>query len=162
VRVRSLTRADVEAALDLFAAVAGEGRWLASEGPIDRREVAARWQDLVATGEGALVLAEDGDGRPPVGLAAIVGRQEPELGMLVAAGRRGEGIGEALLVACLAVARSRGARRVILHVFPHNGAALALYRKHGFVELGLVRGGYPRRNGERWDAVRMAKDLGGG
>jgi RimJ/RimL family protein N-acetyltransferase len=151
----------VEAALDLFAAVADEGVWLATEGPIDRREVAARWQDLVATGQGALLLAEDAAGGPPVALAALVGKEEPELGMLVAAGRRGEGLGEAILEACLALARARGARRVILHVFPHNRAALALYRKHGFVELGLVRGGYPRRNGERWDAVRMAKDLGG-
>jgi GNAT superfamily N-acetyltransferase len=147
----------VEAALDLFAAVAAEGRWLATEAPIDRREVAARWQDLVATGEGAILLAEDGG--PPAGLVALVGCGEPELGMLVAPHRRRQGIGEALLLAALDWARAHGARQVILHVFPHNTAAVALYRKHGFVDLGVVRHGYARQSGERWDAVRMARRL---
>lgn len=147
----------MDAALDLFAAVAAEGRWLATEAPIDRREVAERWADLVKSGEGTILVAEDGG--PPAGLAALVGRRDPELGMLVAADRRGQGVGEALLVACLDWARDHGARRVVLHVFPHNAAAIALYRKHGFADRGLVRGGYPRRSGERWDALRMVKDL---
>ncbi len=156
--VRPLAEADIDAALDLFAAVAGEGRWLATESPFDRNEVRARWGDLVATGEGALLVAvEDGT---PVGLAAMVGRVEPELGMLVRADRRRQGVGDALVAACLAWARGRAARRVVLHVFPHNPAALALYRKHGFEERGVVRGGYRRRSGERWDAIRMVRELG--
>lgn len=156
-KVRAIEDADLEEALDLFAAVAGEGLWLASEAPLDRREVRARWRDVVETGEGTILVAED-DGAL-VGLAAMVGRVEPELGMLVRADRRRRGVGDAIVEACVEWAERRGARRVILHVFPHNDAAIALYLKHGFVERGMVRKGYPRRSGESWDAIRMVKEL---
>jgi [ribosomal protein S18]-alanine N-acetyltransferase len=157
VRVRTVAEPDLEPCLDLFESVAAEGIWLATEAPIDRAEVRARWVDLLQTGEGTLFVAEDGPS--PAGLAAMVGLMSPELGMLVRGGRRGQGIGEALVRACVSWASGRGAREVILHVFPHNAAAIALYRKHGFEEQGLVRGAYPRRNGEKWDAIKMAKPL---
>jgi hypothetical protein len=51
VRVRPITDADLDACVALFEAVAAEGRWLATEAPIDRREVRARWVALVGTGE---------------------------------------------------------------------------------------------------------------
>jgi RimJ/RimL family protein N-acetyltransferase len=156
--VRTLAKADVDAALDLFEAVVAEGRWLASEAPLARHEVRARWEDLLAAGDGVILLADDG--AEPIGLAAVVGRRTPELGMLVRADRRGRGVGDALLRACVEWARASGARTLVLHVFPHNAAAIALYRKHGFVERGLVVGQYRRRSGERWDALRMEKDLG--
>ncbi|MDQ3574430.1 MAG: hypothetical protein M3404_05830, partial [Actinomycetota bacterium] len=47
------------------------------------------------------------------------------------------------------------AHKVALQVWPHNHGALALYRKFGFVQEGLLRRHYPRRNGELWDAVVM-------
>jgi len=102
VRVRPITDADLDACVALFEAVAAEGRWLATEAPIDRREVRTRWVALVGTGEGALLVAEEDDGRGPLGLAAMVGRTSPELGMLVALGHRRRGIGDALLDACVA------------------------------------------------------------
>jgi ribosomal protein S18 acetylase RimI-like enzyme len=157
VQVRRLEDADVEAALDLFAAVAGEGLWLATEAPIDRREVRGRWRDLLESDEGTLLVADDGGA--VVGLAAVVGHAEPELGMLVRADRRRQGVGAALVEASVAWARGRGARRVVLHVFLHNPAAIALYQKHGFVERGIVRRGYRRRSGERWDALRMVREI---
>ncbi len=156
-RVRVLAEADLEAALDLFVEVAAEGRWLANEPPVDRREVAARWRDLVRTGEGTILVADDGG--PPAGIAAMVGLVAPELGMLVRASRRGQGVGDALVRACVAWAEGRGAREVVLHVFPHNVAAIALYRKHGFVDRAFLKAAYPRRSGERWDAIRMALPL---
>jgi ribosomal protein S18 acetylase RimI-like enzyme len=156
-RVRPLSDADLEPALALFEEVAAEGRWLANEPPVDRREVGARWRDLVKTGEGTILVAEDGG--PPLGLAAMVGLASPELGMLVRGDRRGQGIGDALVRACVAWAEGRGAREVVLHVFPHNTPAIALYRKHGFEERAVLRGAYPRRNGERWDAIRMTLAL---
>jgi ribosomal-protein-alanine N-acetyltransferase len=157
VRVRAIEEADFDEALDVFAAVAGEGLWLATEAPLRRREVRARWKDLVDTGEGAILVAEDAGA--VVGVAAMVGRTEPELGMLVRADRRRRGVGDAIVAACVAWAEARRARRVVLHVFPHNEAAIALYEKHGFVERGVVRKGYPRRSGEAWDAIRMVREL---
>jgi [ribosomal protein S18]-alanine N-acetyltransferase len=159
VRIRTLTEADLEACLDLFEAVAAEGRWLANELPLHRGEIRARWRDLLASGEGTLLVAEDGG--PPAGLAAMVGRGMPELGMLVRAERRRQGVGEALLLACIEWARERGAREVVLHVFPHNRAAIALYRKHGFEERARVPAVSPRRSGESWDALRMVRPIEG-
>ena len=46
--------------------------------------------------------------------------------------------------------------KLTLHVFPHNEAAIALYRKHGFVEEGRLVRHYRRANGELWDAIAMA------
>ena len=160
VRVRTLAETDLEACLDLFESVAAEGRWLANEPPIDRREVRARWRDMMRTGEGTILVADPGDGSPPAGLAAMVGLFSPELGMLVRAERRRQGVGDALVRACVEWARGRGAREVVLHVFPHNTGAIALYRKHGFEDRDLVPAAYARRNGERWDALRMVKPLG--
>jgi [ribosomal protein S18]-alanine N-acetyltransferase len=161
VRVRTLEKADLGASLELFEAVCAEGRWLATEAPVDRAEVRKSWEALLSTGEGTLLLAEpeDAPGAAPLGLVAMVGRARPELGMLVAAGARRRGVGEALLLAALDWARRAGAAEVVLHVFPHNAAAMALYRKHGFEDRGLVRRAYPRKSGERWDAHRMAKRL---
>lgn len=149
--------ADLDRCLPLFVAVAEEARFIASEPPVDRREIRARWKALLETSEGTLLVAEDGEA--PVGLAVMVGRDAPELGMLVAADRRGRGIGSALVEACLAWAREAGAARVVLQVFPHNTAARALYRKHGFAETGGAARAFRRASGEVWDAIRMERPL---
>jgi GNAT superfamily N-acetyltransferase len=154
--VRAATPADLEACLDLFEAVAAEGRWLATEPPVDRRTVGAAWSDLLRSGAGALLVAEEGGA--PAGMAALVGLEAPELGMLVRADRRGEGIGGALLDAALAWARGAGARRVVLQVFPHDTPAIALYRARGFVEVARVPGAVRRRDGSAWDAIRMERE----
>lgn len=78
-----------------------------------------------------------------------------DLGMLVADGWRGRGVGSALLVAGIDWARQAGAHKVALQVWPHNQAAIALYEKFGFGREGLLRRHYRRRNGELWDAVVM-------
>ena len=78
-----------------------------------------------------------------------------DLGMLVDREWRQQGVGTALMDAGLSWARSAGAHKVALQLWPHNRAALALYRKFGFVQEGLLRRHYPRRNGELWDAVVM-------
>jgi RimJ/RimL family protein N-acetyltransferase len=40
-------------------------------------------------------------------------------------------------------------------VFPHNHAAIALYRRFGFVEEGRRVKHYRRGNGELWDSIVM-------
>jgi RimJ/RimL family protein N-acetyltransferase len=78
-----------------------------------------------------------------------------EIGMMVAATWRGRGIGTALVTAAIDVARSQGLHKLTLSVFPHNEAAIALYRKFDFVEEGR-RGKHIRRaNGELWDVIEM-------
>ena len=63
-----------------------------------------------------------------------------EIGMMVAADWRGRGVGTALVAAAVEWARAHGLHKLALSVFPHNDAAIALYRKFGFVAEGrLVR-----------------------
>jgi ribosomal-protein-alanine N-acetyltransferase len=157
--IRPLQAADLPACLDLFAAVCAEGRWLATEAPIDRAAIRDRWEALLATGEGTLLLAEEAPGAAPAGMLALVGRGRPQLGMLVDRARRRAGVGGALLRAAVAWSRAAGAEELLLHVFLHNQAAIALYRKHGFEPQGTLLRAYPRRSGERWDALRMVKRL---
>ncbi len=73
----------------------------------------------------------------------------------IASGLQRQGWGSALLDALLARARQTGAERVLLEVRPSNAAALALYRKNGFREIGIRRGYYPAGDNAREDAIVM-------
>ena len=80
------------------------------------------------------------------------------IGMSVAAGCRGAGVGGALLEAAAEWAKAAGFRRVVLGVFPENVRAIAFYERHGFVREGLRRAQY-RRGDQYHDEVLMARPL---
>ncbi|HEU5149549.1 MAG TPA: hypothetical protein VFU19_03575 [Iamia sp.] len=64
------------------------------------------------------------------------------------------------LVAGLDWCRARpDVHKATLSVWPHNTAALALYRRHGFVVEGRLARHVPRRDGTLWDLVLMALPL---
>ena len=58
-------------------------------------------------------------------------------------------------------ATAHGAERVRLEVFPHNDAAIALYRGLGFRDVEILVGEFPRQSGEVWDAIVMVKSIPG-
>jgi ribosomal-protein-alanine N-acetyltransferase len=62
----------------------------------------------------------------------------------IAVGRefRRHGLGEALLVHALERARTQGGESIHLEVRESNATAIALYRKHGFRDLGRIEGYY--------------------
>ncbi|PVU83119.1 GNAT family N-acetyltransferase [Cellulomonas sp. WB94] len=60
----------------------------------------------------------------------------PEIGMGVSRGRRGQGVGSALLAGCIEQARTLGWRALSLSVEDGNDAARALYARHGFSAVG--------------------------
>ena len=68
---------------------------------------------------------------------------------------RAQGVGSALLSTAVEWARGRGLHKLSLSVFAHNAAAIALYRKHGFVEEGRRVKQYRRSSGELWDVIDM-------
>ena len=70
----------------------------------------------------------------------------------------GQGIGHQLLEQMVALARRRGVDTVLLEVRPSNKAAVRMYEKAGFCEVGLRRGYYPGDNG-REDALIMARSI---
>jgi len=57
---------------------------------------------------------------------------------------RGRGLGARLLARVVDVARGRGVETVYLEVRDSNQAALGLYRRFGFSQVGLRRGYYDR------------------
>lgn len=61
------------------------------------------------------------------------------LGMGVIAEHRGQGIGSKLLESVIHHAWESGLKRLELEVFSDNEAAIALYKKHGFVQEGVKR-----------------------
>ncbi|HXF07943.1 MAG TPA: ribosomal protein S18-alanine N-acetyltransferase [Candidatus Acidoferrales bacterium] len=71
---------------------------------------------------------------------------------------QGMGLGGRLLRCMMALAARRGIEDVLLEVRPSNEAALALYRRHGFVRIGERKGYYPTRFG-REDAVVMKRSI---
>jgi RimJ/RimL family protein N-acetyltransferase len=133
----------------LFAAVAEERDGIAAEPPVDVERRAASWRmdgTLVALAACEVVGFLHVD-ETPFGFG--------EIGMLVAREWRNHGVGTALVAAAIEWARARGLHKLTLGVFPHNEAAIALYRKLGFVEEGRRRSHIRRANGELWDLVEM-------
>lgn len=80
------------------------------------------------------------------------------LDISIASAWQRKGLGEKLLGEMLAMVREARFVRVILEVRPSNAAALALYRKAGFVEIGVRRAYYPAVDG-REDALVMEYKL---
>ena len=83
-------------------------------------------------------------------------RHSAVLGMGIVAVWRGQGIGSRMLAATLELARARGIRRSELVVRSDNDAAIALYRRFGFVDEGICRN-YMRVDDVDYDALRMAR-----
>ncbi len=72
--------------------------------------------------------------------------------------RHGMGFGARLLRHAMAVARTLGARTLLLEVRPSNTRALQLYQHFGFVRIGLRKAYYPAHEG-REDALVLTHSL---
>jgi RimJ/RimL family protein N-acetyltransferase len=144
-------------------AVAAEGRWTGVEVPFDRDARRLRLEGT-SSGESSTVLVVD---TSAAGGPGVVGHITVEIavygvadiGMLIIDGWRGLGLGATLLNAALEWASEAGAHKMVLEVWPHNSAALELYRRAGFVEEGRRLRHYRRRNGEIWDSILMGRPL---
>lgn len=102
-------------------------------------------QDDNATPEGFILLR-------------IAADEAEILTFCVAPEQRQAGLGSRLLATALPRVRLFGAHRVLLEVARDNAAALALYQRFGFAEVGR-RPNYYTRKGERVDALLLAHDL---
>lgn len=156
--VRPAATGDLDALVELFAAVVEERLWLGAEPPLDRAAQRQRFIERMEEGSsGESLVAMTAEGGELVGHVGmdLAPYNVASLGMIVDEAWRGRGVGGALVEAAVDWSRRRGAHKLTLQVWPHNEPARRLYRRHGFVEEGLLRRHYRRRSGELWDAVVM-------
>jgi RimJ/RimL family protein N-acetyltransferase len=106
---------------------------------------------FVAEREDGTIVGRLSVGRDPHPASAHVA----DVGLMVAQEARRQGVGTALLRAATEWARDSRIRKLELHVFPWNEAAIALYEAFGFEREGYRKGHY-RRGGELVDAILMA------
>ena len=147
-------------------------RYAASEDAILLAEVHARAFDTAWTapdierlmnimGGFALIAEDENDGGGVIGflLARALGGEAEILTLAVAPWARRKGVAWALVEATAAEAAARDARTLFLEVAADNDAAIAVYRKAGFVEAGLRRGYYARPDARPMDALVLRRAL---
>jgi L-amino acid N-acyltransferase YncA len=154
--IRQARPEDAEAMARLFAAVAEERDGIATEPPVDLEDRAAHF---ARSADASTVAVAGGQ---IVGMLHVeVSRHGfGDVGMLVDSSWRGRGLGAALMRAAIDWSRAHELHKLCLDVFATNTAAIALYRKCGFVEEGRRTNQYRRANGELWDAIVMGLELG--
>jgi ribosomal protein S18 acetylase RimI-like enzyme len=146
---------DAKAMAELFVAVARERDGIATEPPVDIDERAVQFARTIA---GSVVAVADSH---IIGMLHVEASRHGfgEIGMHVDRSWRDRGVGSALLQVAIVRAREQGLHKLCLEVFPHNTAAIGLYRKCGFVEEGRRTRQYRRASGELWDSIIMGLEL---
>jgi RimJ/RimL family protein N-acetyltransferase len=155
--IRPKGERDADGVAGLLAAISREGNWIATEWPFDIDERARTMRDALLRRWCVGWVATDG--RAVVGDLTVfdIERDDPELGMIVAASHRRQGIGRALLACAFDWAHANGKPALTLRVFPDNDPARELYRASGFVDVELQRGVISRRDGPARDAILMRR-----
>ena len=163
VDVRPAGPRDANAFLAFWSEIVAEGRYVRSEevrhpARVYRARFRSSWTDREAQ-----VVAIEGE--RVVGHVYVqrelhpVTRHVATLGIAVAASHRGRGIGSVLMAEAMRWARESHVDKIVLSVYPHNTAAIALYRKFGFVDEGRLVG-HSRKSYGYEDEILMATWIG--
>ena len=121
--------------------------------PIDQ-QVLENPEEAILKNGGAILFAEYGS--EVIGTVALRWIEEGILEMTkmaVDTKFQGKGAGRLLCTAAIKKAKEMGVEKLILYSNTSLAAAIALYRKMGFVEIPLEEGVYKRSN------IKMEKDL---
>lgn len=163
ITVRPAAPRDAKPFLEFWSAIVAEGRYVRSEtvqhpARVYRGRFRRPWTEREAQ-----VMAVEGD--RIVGHVYVQREEHPvtrhvaTLGIAVAASYRGRGVGSVLMSEAVRWARSVGVEKILLSVYPHNAAAIGLYRKFGFVEEGRLHRHSRKAHGDE-DEILMATWLG--
>ena len=161
--IRPAEPGDAEALVALARAVGSEPEgWLLTTTDWRSAGDERRYLKAIRRFPHAAVFVAESDEGEIVGRMSLSRDQHPssahvaDLGLMVAEGWRRQGIGRALLEAAIEWARGAGVRKLELHVFPHNEAAIKLYESFGFEREGYRKQHYRRSTGDCVDAILMA------
>ena len=140
--------------------MAHERLWLGTEPGFDAVRYVRGWRAMMAGEWGASFVAVENE--ELMGQIAVTPHDEFGwvLGMAVDSHYRRRGVGAQLLQAVIDWGTERRLPSISLLVFPHNEAAISLYRKTGFVEIERYENDVTRQNGEIWDTILMRMTLG--
>ncbi len=163
VLIRYPVQDDLQAVWEFINALSAEKTFILFQGEQLSLEDEKQYLDncLKQIAEGTRVQLLVFSGEKLIGNAEItryggVQRHIGGLGIAVADGYRGGGVGELLMKLLIeeAAATFTGLQMVILEVFGNNTVAMNLYRKLGFVEYGRLPNGIIHRD-QLVDAVLM-------
>ena len=147
-QVRPARDGDRDPLAELFAAVAEERDGIATEPPVDLDTRAESWQlesIFVATSADEVIGSSTSiQAGPDTATSRWPSRATGAAAASALHVRDG-----------IASARYRGCHKLCLSVFARNTAAIALYRKLGFVEEGHRGKQFRRQSGGLWDSVEM-------
>jgi ribosomal-protein-alanine N-acetyltransferase len=136
--IRAMVEGDLDRVMGIAASLATAPQWSRS-----------LYEAAIALGDGprriALVAEQAGErAGEAIGfvVARVVGPVAEIETIAIAGNAQGYGFGSSLLLAALGALRLAGAEEVELEVRASNGAALRLYERAGFGEVGRRRGYY--------------------
>jgi len=118
-------------------------------------------RDLIKK-NGPVYYAIDGD--RVVGWCDVFPEENPRqnhrggLGMGLLPEYRGQGLGSQLLSSVIEHTKRFGLEKIELHVYSSNVSAIALYKKFGFEQEGLIKK-YRKLDGQYFDCLAMGKFL---
>ena len=118
----------------------------------------SNFEDLL-DGEGIFGVLAQGDDPAGVLICRAVAGEAEILTVGVAGWARRQGIGRALMVSAIEMARQAGAAQMFLEVDVANSGAVALYERLGFRRAGLRKAYYDRGVDGLADALVMRLDL---
>ncbi|MDO8314968.1 MAG: ribosomal protein S18-alanine N-acetyltransferase [Rugosibacter sp.] len=145
-RITAMTLADLD------TVVAAEATLHAS--PWTRGQFA----DSLAAGHDVLLAYDSSNALVGYGVVMMAVGEADLLNISVLPAFQRQGVGAAFLQHLMARARMRQVTRMLLEVRATNRAALALYTRQGFTEIGRRHGYYPAHE-QREDAIVMAREL---
>lgn len=160
--IRPAGPGDARAFLEFWTAIVAEERLVRTE-EVDMRVRAYRRRFRKRSDLETHLLAFEG-GRL-VGHVTVQRERHPvtrhvaSLAIAVAVDARGRGIGHRLMEEAIAWSKEASVEKLVLSVYPHNDAAISLYRSFGFVEEGrLAR--HSRKSYGYEDEILMAAWIG--
>src|ERR1700722_12755146 len=125
--IREAVLEDVDGIIDALEPVAADGRFIATEVPLDRERLRAAFAATIAAPDATIFVAVcDARVVGSLGLRRAFGGPA-ELGMSLLAEHRGRGIGARMMERAIAWARGHNYHKLELSVYPWNESAIALY-----------------------------------